>query len=128
MVMENNSNVIDWKLVIDKDLPAEKMSTHNKLTKRENYFYIPANETCGLVNSLCSNCLVVYALLTTAAAMHPKVAWHNLPQRQREASGLDRYQIGRAIKVLEAAGLVEKKRQDGHKNLYRLTTRRNANE
>lgn len=122
--MYNDNEVIDCSLVADKNIPAKKISNGKVYKKIENYFFIPATKQFELANNLCRNCLAVYSLLTTALAMHPKEPWSTLPHQQLGATGLDRYQLQRAIAKLVEANIVEVKRQPGHKNRYRLLSRR----
>ncbi len=110
----------DWNRVSDSDIPVQKVTARKDRQKRSNYFHIPATQQVGEVIGLCKNCFVVYALVATAEAMRPGEQWHTLPHYQLEVTGLDRYQIYRAIKKLETAGIVEAKRQNGHKTRYRI--------
>ena len=110
----------DWERVSDSDIPVKQVSAGKVVSKRRNYFYIEATEDVGMAVALCRHCLAVYALLTTAEAIHPHEEWHTLPHHQVEATGLDRYQIRWAIKKLVKAGLVETWWKPGHKKRYKL--------
>jgi len=117
-VKENNLN---WNFIADRDLPSKRLSSR-LFKKHKNYFFIPSTKQVGEVNALGKNCLAVYALLTTAQAMHPREQWHTLPNHQLHDTGLDRYKIYRAMTKLEAAGVVEADPQPGRKTRYRLIT------
>ena len=111
--MNDTVGKLDWSQVKDKDIPKERAFAR-PLKKRKEYFYIPSTECVGVANRLGRNCLAVYALLTTAQAMRPKERWHKLPSRQLNALDLDRFQVLRAVKKLEAAGIVETKNRPGN--------------
>ena len=114
----------DWKRVSNNDIPVKQVSTGRNVSKPKNFFYIEATEEVGMANALCRNCLAVYALLSTAAAIDPQEKWHALPHYQVEAIGLSRYQIRWATKQLEKAGMVETWQQPGRKKRYRLIRRK----
>lgn len=110
----------DWGRVADKDIPTKLIKSGSAAGKRKKYFYMEATEEVGIADALCRHCLAVYALLSTAQAMHPQDEWHTLPPHQLVATGLSRYQVRWAIKKLEKAGIVEVSRKPGRKTRYRL--------
>ncbi len=117
--MQGMGHKTNWDLVADKDIPSKCVSAR-LLKKHLNYLFVPSTEQVGEVITLGKNCLAAYALLTTARAIHPREQWHTLPKHQLYHTGLDRYQIYRAMAKLEAAGVVEADRHAGCKTRYRL--------
>ncbi len=111
---------IDWDSVRDSDIPVKRIATKYTTKKQKNYFHMYATDEVGIANALCRNCLAVYALLSTAKAMHPHEEWHTLPHHQVAATGLSRYQIRWAMKKMEEAGMVQAWRQPGCKTRYKL--------
>ena len=117
MIIKSKTN---WEQVNDQDLPIQKVSVGKVASKRTNFFYMESTKEVGMAIALCRHCLAIYALISTAKAMHPHEEWLTLPHHQLMATGLDRYQIRWAVKKLEKASLVTTWRQSGRKTKYKI--------